>query len=387
MDSAYSRRTFLAASAAALAAGCRGLEKDGDAMTSRIEMSVEPFGEVGDKKVDLYTFRHENGTVVKITNYGAIVTSLFLKDRTGAVADVALGCDTLADYLAGHPYFGCIAGRCANRIANGEFELEGKKYTLAKNNGENHLHGGLVGFDKHVWNATPIARGGGRGLQLAMLSKDEDEGYPGNLTATVRYLLTASGDLAIEMEATTDKTTICNLVHHTYWNLAGHASGRVFDHELELRASRYTPTGPTLVPTGEIAPVAGTPFDFTTRKPIGRDIGPLSAEQSAGHGGGYDLNYCIDGWDRALKTCAVAVDPKSGRRMEIVSDQPGIQFYTGNFLKDQKGKGGAIYQQYGGFCLETQLYPDSIHHPSFPSPILRPGEVYRHTMIHRFGVV
>lgn len=354
-------------------------------MSDEIGMKVEPFGEIDGKKVDLYTFTHSNGTVVKITNYGAIVTSVLLKDRSGNVADVALGCDTLADYQAGHPYFGCIAGRCANRIAKGEFELEGKKYQLAVNNGENHLHGGVRGFDKHVWNAKPITRGGGRGLQLAMISPDGDEGYPGNLTTVVRYLLTSAGDLAIEMEATTDRTTICNLVHHTYWNLAGHSSGRVFDHHLELKASRFTPTGPTLVPTGEVVPVTGTPFDFTISKPIGRDIGPLAAEPTAGHGGGYDLNYCIDGWDRALRSCAVVIEPKSGRRMEIVSDQPGIQFYTGNFLKDQKGKGGAIYQQYGGFCLETQYYPDSIHHPTFPSPILKPGDTYRHTMIHRFS--
>jgi aldose 1-epimerase len=380
------RRSLLVASAAVLAGGCESVKQIGESMTTNaVTVAVEPFGEIDGQRVDLYTFTHQNGTVVKITNYGAIVTSLLVKDRDGKLADVALGCDTLADYVAGHPYFGCIAGRCANRIAKGQFSLDGKDYQLACNNGENHLHGGVKGFDKQVWTALPVAMEGGRGLQLTLVSKDGDENYPGTLTTTVRYLLTKAGELAIDMRATTDAPTLCNLVHHTYWNLAGHDSGRVDGHELELRARRYTPTGASLVPTGELASVAGTPFDFTQRKVIGKDLGVLAAEPNAGHGGGYDLNYVVDDFSGELQLVAAVRDPKSGRKMEVLSNQPGLQFYTGNFIKDQKGK-GTTYQQYAGFCLESQVFPDAIHHAHFPSAVLRPGQVYHHEMIHRFSV-
>ncbi len=390
MKSSFSmdRRTFLAAGAATLAAGCSGMKGLGGSMGS-VALETKPFGEVGGKKVDLFTLTHENGTVLKFTNYGAIVTSILTKDKSGKLGDITLGFDDVQGYVAGSPYFGAIAGRCANRIAEGTFDLDGKSYRLATNNGPNHLHGGKVGFDKQVWTAVPMPTDsmGGRGVALTLVSPDGDEGYPGTLTAVVEYILTAKGEFAVNMRATTSAPTLCNLAHHTYWNLGGHDSGDVLGHRVTLPCSNYTPANGTLIPTGEIVSVAGTPFDFLRGKPIGQDIAKLKAEKDAGHGGGYDLNFCVDGADGKMRICARVSDPRSGRTLEVESDQPGLQFYSGNFLDGTlKGKGGAVYQQHQGFCLESQKYPDAIHHKNFPSVVLRPGEEYRHHMIHRFGV-
>lgn len=381
-----SRRTFLAAGAATLATGCSTL-KTWMGMSSTMTIRTTEFGEHDGQKVYLYELIGRGGRSFAVTNYGAIVTSVKMPDRDGNLADIALGFDDLAGYVKSSPYFGCIAGRCANRIAKGKFTLDGKSYTLATNNGPNHLHGGVKGFDKQVWSASEAVDAAGVGIRLTLVSKDGDEGYPGTLTTTVVYKLTNEGNLLVDMTATTDAPTVVNLAHHTYWNLAGHSSGNVLGHELEIPASRITAGDATLIPTGELAPVAGTPYDFTKRKAMGQDIGKLKAEKDAGHGGGYDVNYCVDGADGSMKRCAYVIEPKSGRTLTILANQPGIQFYTGNFLDGTiHGKSGAVYAQHSGFCLETQKFPDSINHASFPSPILRPGETYRHTMMHEFGV-
>lgn len=335
------------------------------------------------KPVSLFTLKNRDGLVAKITNYGTILTEMHVPGRDGKMADVALGYDTLAPYLLRHPYFGCTAGRVANRIAGGKFTLDGKAYTLAVNNGPNHLHGGKVGFDQKIWDAEPAPSEEGPGVKLTYVSPDGEEGYPGTLTTTVTYTLTHDNELKVAMRATTDRTTIVNLAHHTYWNLAGHGSGDVLGHEMAIYADRYTPTDATLIPTGKLAPVAGTPFDFRTAKKIGKDIGVLKAETGAAHGGGYDLNFVVNGKGSDLRPVAVVSDPASGRVMEISADQPGVQLYTGNGLSGA-GKGGATYKQYSGFCLETQKFPDSINKPDFPTVVLKPGETYRHTMIHRF---
>lgn len=343
------------------------------------------WGEVDGEPVHLYTLTNSQGTVARITDYGAILTELHVADRDGKFHDVVLGFDSLEGYTAGHPYFGCIAGRVANRIAGGRFSLDGKSYSLATNNGPNHLHGGNRGFDKAVWKSEPVKSETSTGVRLFHRSPDGDEGYPGNLNIEVVYTLTNNNELRVEMAARTDRATPVNLVHHSYWNLAGHNSGDIMNHELKLECSRYTPTDDTLIPTGEMAGVKGTPFDFTTSGRIGDAIAPLKASKDAGHGGGYDLNLVVDGDPGANRLVATVSDPGSGRRMTIHAAQPGVQFYTGNFLDgSNRGKGGNIYNQYQGFCLETQHFPDSINHPEFPSVVLRPGGVYRHVMVHTF---
>lgn len=349
------------------------------------QISSEPWGAIEMRPVLLYTLSNANGMVVKITNYGAIVTEVHVPNGDGTTTDVVLGFDELQDYLAGHPYFGCIAGRVANRIAKGKFELDGQEYTLATNNEPNHLHGGERGFDKVLWRAEPVVATDGVGLKLTYQSKDGEEGYPGNVDVMVVYTVTDANELVVDMSAKTDRATPINLAHHSYWNMAGHDSGSILDQELTLAASRYTPVDDTLIPTGELAPVEGTPFDFTESKPVGEDIGALQADENGAHGGGYDLNYVVDG--EGFRLVAQLRDPESGRTMKIYSDQPGIQLYTGNWLGvDEKtiGKGGTEYQRYQGLCLETQKYPDSINHPDFPSVVLRPGETYRHRMVHKF---
>ena len=344
------------------------------------------WGMADGKPVDLYRLKNENGVVARISTYGATVTELHCPDRDGQLADVVLGFEELDDYDKKSPYFGCIVGRVANRIAGGRFRLGHRDYELATNNGPNHLHGGKKGLDKVVWAATPSQSADGLSLELTYRSRDGEEGYPGNVDFRVVYTLTDTNELRIEMTATTDRPTPINLAHHSYWNLAGHDSGNVFDHELTIAASHYTPADKTLIPLGTIASVAGTPFDFTERKRIGHDIATLQAKPEDGHGGGYDLNFALDGRPDELMRAAVVRDPKSGRRMEIWTDQPGIQFYTGNFLDGIAGKAGATYAQYQGFCLETQKFPDAVNQRSFPSVIVHPGTPYRHVMIHRFSV-
>ena len=345
------------------------------------------WGQVNEKAVYLYTLTNDNGVVAKITNYGAILTELHVPDRNGVKADVVLGFDNLNGYLAGHPYFGCIVGRVANRIAGGRFTLNGKQYTLATNDGPNHLHGGEKGFDKKVWAVTDEGQAVGEAA-LTIASPDGEEGYPGALTASVTYTLTNEDTLKVEMHASTDAATIVNLANHSYWNLAGHDAGDILRHELTLNADKYTPTDATLIPTGEIAPVAGTPYDFATPKTIGADIDKLPGVGKE-EAGGYDINFVLNGESRQMKLAAVATDPGSGRTMEVHTTEPGVQFYSGNFLDgSSQGKGGAVYNKYTGFCLETQHYPDAINktgQPGWSSVVLRPGETYSHKISFQFS--
>jgi len=351
--------------------------RESQAPSGRIQR--RPFGQVEGRTAHLYTLCGGRGLVAKITDYGAIVTELWVPDREGKKADVVLGFDTLEAYLAGHPYFGCIVGRCANRIAGAQFPIDGKTYRLAANDGPNHLHGGVRGFDKHLWDSAAKDGPEGPSLTLTRTSPDGEEGYPGTVRASVTYTLTDAGELKIEMTAVTDRPTIVNLAHHGYWNLAGHASGDILGHVLQVNAELFTPADATLIPFGTLAPVEGTPFDFRRGMRIGEDIDVAP--------GGYDLNFCINGPMGELRWAARLTEPKSGRWMEILTTEPGLQFYSGNFLDGTiRGKGGAVYAKHQGLCLETQRYPDSIHHPDWPTVILRPGETYRHLMIHRFDV-
>jgi aldose 1-epimerase len=337
-----------------------------------------PFGTVDGQAVQLYTLTHSHGMVVKITNYGAIVTELHVPDRAGRLADVVGGHADVVDYLQVTPYFGATVGRVGNRIAQGRFMLDGREYQLATNDGPHHLHGGRRGFDKVVWSAEPMQTPLGAALRLTYLSPDGEEGYPGNLTARATYTLTQHNELRVDMEATTDQPTLVNLVHHGYWNLAGHGSGTILDHELTLFADAYTPGNP--ISDGPATPVRGTPFDFTVAKPIGRDL-----EAVGGDPVGYDHNWLVNGVRGAMRPVARLKDPKSGRVMTLEADQPGVQFYSGNFLDGSITGKGTTYRQYAGLCLETQKVPNSINDPErMKDVILRPGRTYRHHMVHRF---
>ena len=346
------------------------------------------WGMVDDKTVYLYTLDNGRGITAKITNYGALLTELHLPDRNGESADVALGFDTLDGYLAGHPYFGCTVGRVANRIANGKFTLDGKEYTLATNMGTSHLHGGEKGFDKKVWNViAEHAVPEGVSLSMKYVSPDGEEGYPGNLSATVTYSLTAS-QLRVDIWADTDAPTIVNLANHSYWNLAGHDAGDILKHELVLNADNYTPTDETVIPTGEIASVKNTPFDFRESKQIGRDIGQLPGDGGEDPGG-YDINFVLNGETGKMKLVARVSEPSTGRKMEVFTDVPGVQLYTGNYLDGSlSGKGSTIYNKHAGFCLETQHFPDAINKegtPGWQSVILRPGDIYSHSILFKFS--
>lgn len=345
------------------------------------------FGTADGKSVGLYSLVNGNGVTAKLTNYGATLTELHVPDRHGRLADVTLGFDTLAGYLRGCPYFGATVGRYANRINGGRFRLDGNTYTLAKNDGENHLHGGRVGFDKVVWEVDPATTKNGPALAMRYVSPDGEEGYPGTLTARVLFALTEQDEFRIEISATTDRPTIVNIVNHSYWNLAGQAETTILDHELIIDADRYTPTDSRLIPTGETAPVAGTPYDFRNWKPIGKDLDPVVDAL-----GGYDINYVLTGDADPLgaknaspRLAAQLRHPASGRVMEIRTTEPGLQFYDGNQLDGSiRGKGGIVYQKHAGLCLETQRFPDSPNQARFPSPVLRPGQTYRHTIVYRF---
>ena len=336
------------------------------------------YGKLPDgRPVDLYTLTNANGLRVKLTNYGAITVSIETPDRSGHLADITLGYDTLDGWLGNTSYFGATVGRYANRIAKGKFTIDGQTYTLATNNGENHLHGGVKGFDKVMWEAEPVKTADAVGVKFTYLSKDGEEGYPGNLKVTAVYTLNNANEYKAEFSATTDKPTVVNLAHHTYWNLLGNAAGDVLGHELMLAADKYTPVDKGLIPTGELKPVAGTPMDFSKPTPIGAHIAQVD--------GGYDHNWVLRNQDGKVALAAMLYEPKNGRVLEILTDQPGIQFYAGNFLDGSvKGKGGVAYQKHYGLCLETQHYPDSPNHPEFPSVVLRPGQTYHHVMIHKF---
>jgi aldose 1-epimerase len=348
----------------------------------RMAITREAFGNLPDgTPVDIYTLKNMAGLEARVMTYGAILVSLKVPDRNGALADVNLGFDTLAGYLGTHPYFGAIIGRYGNRIAKARFAIDGIEYKLAANNNANTLHGGLKGFDKVVWGAEAIQVADGVGLRLTYLSKDMEEGFPGNLAVTVVYMLTNANELRIDYEARTDKKTPINLTNHAYWNLKGEGRGDILGHVLQIEADAITAVDSpvNLIPTGEIAPVAGTPFDFTTPHAIGERIGRVE--------GGYDHNFVLRRGGGLLALAAHVEEPESGRVLEIWTDQPAIQLYTGNFLDGTVvGKGGKAYQKHYGFCLETQHFPDSPSHPNFPSTILEPGRTYRTTTVHKFSV-
>jgi aldose 1-epimerase len=345
-------------------------------------VTKKPYGKMPDgTAVDEYTMTNKNGMTMKVITLGGIVTELHVPDKDGKMADVCLGCSSLEEYLEGHPFFGALTGRVANRIAKGKFTLNKKEYTLATNNGPNHLHGGTKGFDKKVWRASIEENDEFPALTLRYRSKDGEEGYPGNVDVDVTYRLKDNNEWTIAYAAMTDKPTPINLTQHAYFNLAGHDSGTILDHVLQIEADKYTPTDETLIPTGKIEPVKGTPFDFTMPTPIGKRIKDIKADPQ-----GYDLNYVLNGKAGELRLIATVTDPKSGRVMNVSTSEPGVQFYSGNFLDGkQKGKGGARYKQYAGFCLETQHYPDSINQPDFPSVVLEPGKLYLHATSYAFS--
>jgi len=348
-------------------------------------MKVKDFGKLSDgTKVKLYTLTNENGLIMDVTNYGGIIVRLAVPDRDGHFADVVLGYDHLADYIKDTPYFGAIVGRCANRICKGKFTLEGKEYTLAINNGPNHLHGGLKGFDKAVWDAEMFKSDNGPGLKLHYLSKDGEEGYPGNLDVTVTYVLTNDNEVKINYKAVTDQPTVCNISQHSYFNLKGQGNGDILGHQIMINADNFTPVDETLIPTGQIVSVKDTPMDFTTFTAIGARVN--DAYQQLKFGNGYDHNWVLNKSKEGQMSLAASVyEPTTGRVMEVWTTEPGVQFYCGNFLDGSNiGKNGKAYNFRNAFCLETQHYPDSINHPEFPSVILRPGQQYNHATTFKF---
>jgi len=367
-------------SAAALV-GCTDLSKTS---MQKGQIIVKPFGQTKDgTAVSLYTLRNNKGAEAGICNYGGLVIFLKVPDRKGHLGDVVLGYDDLAGYLKETPYFGALIGRYGNRIAKGKFTLDGQEYTLATNNGPNALHGGLKGFDKVVWEPRILASLEGPSLELKYVSKDGEEGYPGTLSVTAVYTLTEDNALKVEFMATTDKDTILNLTHHSYFNLAG--KGDILNHQVMMPADKFTPVDDTLIPTGELKPVEGTPFDFRAPTAIGARIG--QDDEQLKFGKGYDHNWVFNKPMGQLGLIASVYEPTSGRVMEVWSTEPGLQFYSGNFLDGTlKGKGGWVYQFRNGFCMEPQHYPDSPNHPNFPSVVLKPGEVYKNTIIYKFSV-
>lgn len=348
---------------------------------AKMSVEVSDFGKTADgEEVSLYTCTNEHGLVAKFITYGAICTEVITPDKAGQMANITHGFDNIAGYEGDHPYFGSTVGRYANRIAGGKFTLEGKEYTLATNNGENHLHGGEKGFNRQMWEAEPIENEDGVGVKFHRISKDGEEGYPGNLDVTATYILNNKDELVMKFTATTDAPTVLNIVNHNYWNLAGTNSGTIYDHVLKLNASKYVEPNDALIPTGELLPVADTPLDFTAAKPIGQDLKKIEADPV-----GYDHCYVIDGAEPGKMVVAARVrEPESGRVMTVTTDQPGIQFYSGNFLDGSEANGG--HEQHTAFCLETQVYPDTPNQPDFPSATLKPGETYSHTVIHAFRV-
>ena len=331
--------------------------------------------------VELYRLKNANGMEALITNYGASVVSLHVPDRNGKSDDVVMGYDSIRGYYNGKSYFGCVVGRYANRIAKGQFQLEGQSYTLAKNNGPNTLHGGMKGFDKVVWSGKQEDSV----VTLTYVSKDGEEGYPGTVTISVRYTLKNDNSLVMDYSASTDKTTILNVANHSYFNLEGQGKGDILDHELMINADGFTPVDSTLIPTGEIMKVAGTPFDFTTPHKIGERINDTT-DQQIRYGLGYDHNFALNGKSGELRLAARVSAPVSGRVLEVLTTEPGVQFYSGNFLNgSEKGK-GSVYGYRSGFCLETQHFPDSPNQPAFPSAVLKPGETFASTTVFKFSV-
>lgn len=367
---------------ALLGAGCASQTSSTKTMST---LESTPFGTMPDgRAVTLHTLKNDRGMTVKITDYGATITELHVPDKAGQPGNVVLGFDNLQRYLQGHPFFGCVAGRFANRIAKGKFTLDGVEYTLAVNNGPNHLHGGNVGFDKKLWTSKAVKTSGPEvAVEMTHTSPDGEEGYPGNLAVTITYTLTDKNELRIDYKATTDKATPVNLTNHSYFNLAG--AGDVLAHELFLDCDHYTPVDAGLIPTGEIAPVRGTALDFTTPTAIG-----ARADQTGLRPPGYDHNFVINGGTNGrLNLAARVTEPTTGRVMEVHTTEPGVQLYTANHLSTENpivGTGGVKYPRHGGFCLETQHYPDSINKPQFPSVVLRPGQTLNSTTVFAFSV-
>jgi len=384
------RPTTLAVSAAVLAvvfgsAACRHTRPS----LRRTRITRTSFGTTADgKPVELFTLTNAHDVEVRAMTYGATIVWLHAPDREGHLDDIVLGYPTLAGYLAQSPYFGAIVGRYGNRIAKGRFTLDGKTYQLATNNGPNHLHGGVKGFDKVVWSAEPAETDSSAAVTFSYISPAGEEGYPGTLHARVTYTLTDRNELRVEYVATTDQATPVNLTQHSYFNLAGAGTRDILGHELMIAADRYTPVDATLIPTGEIAPVAGTPFDFRTPTAIGARIDQPDVQLQ--NGKGYDHNWVLNrasAAEGALVLAARVIEPTTGRTLDVFTTEPGIQFYSGNFLDGTiTGKDGRVYRHRYGFCLETQHFPDSPNHPNFPSTILRPGREYRSTTVFQFGV-
>ena len=364
-----------------LAVGCQ-CQKSASASKATIEKVS--FGQTKDgKNTDLYTLTNANGLVAKITNYGGTVTQLWVPDRDGKLADILLGFDNVSDYEEKSPYFGSLIGRYGNRIGNAKFTLDGKEYKLPANDGKNTLHGGVKGFDKVVWDAEPVKNCDGVGLKLHYLSKDMEEGFPGNLDVTVTYTLTNKNQLIIDYEATTDKPTVCNLTNHNYYNLAGQGNGDILGHKLMINADTYTPVDDGLIPTGEVAPVKGTPMDFTKPKAIGARIN--NDDTQLKYGKGYDHDWVLNKKGSKMSLAAKVYEPTTGRVMKIYTNEPAIQFYAGNFLDGTiTGKEGKVYKHRYAFCLETQHYPDSPNKPEFPTTTLLPGQTYKTRTVHKF---
>jgi len=350
-------------------------------------MIVETFGAMPDgRAVNLYTLSARSGFQVSIINYGGIVVSVMVPVASANAVDVVLGYDDLDGYLSDRAHFGAAIGRYGNRIAHAVFTLDGVEYHLAKNNGDNNLHGGRKGFDKVLWSAADVSANGADAVELTYLSKDAEEGFPGNLTARVTYTVTAQTELRIDYHAVTDRTTVVNLTNHSYFNLSGEGSGNVLNHEVMIAAERFTPVDSGLIPTGQLQPVEGTPFDFRKPAAIGSRID--ASDEQLKLGAGYDHNFVLDHSDGALTLAARVREPNSGRVMEVLTTEPGVQFYSGNHLSDSiHGKGGKAYPPRSAFCLETQHFPDSPNQSSFPSTVLKPGEEYKTTTIYRFPII
>jgi len=373
-----------AAVATVTLAGC-AVRHHADTSTP-VNVARVAFGRLPDgRAVDAFTLTNGQGVEVRVITYGAIIAVVRTPDRTGHVDDIALGFDSLAGYLGEHPYFGALVGRYANRIARGQFTLDGVTHHLALNNGPNSLHGGLRGFDKVLWSADASSGENIARVTLRYTSPDGEEGYPGTLATQVTYTLNARNELVVDYEATTDKPTVVNLTQHSYWNLRGEGRGDILDHIVAIDASNFTPVDSTLIPTGEVASVTGTPFDFRAPTAVGLRIG--APNEQIRFGRGYDHNWVLDRKDGSLTHAARVVDPTSGRTLDVSTTEPGMQFYTGNFLDGTiVGKGGHVYGHRAALVLETQHYPDSPNHPNFPSTVLRPGATYRSHTVFRFGV-
>jgi len=374
--------TMLAASAHAQAPSAAG---------ARAAIQKASFGKTKEGAgVDIYTLTNKNGMTARVMTYGATLTELLVPDKTGTPGNIVLGFDKIEPYLAGVPYFGATVGRVGNRIAKGAFSLNGQTYKLATNNGPNHLHGGIKGFDKVVWKADVVLAKDGQAVKFSYHSPDGEEGYPGNLDVTVTYTLTDANELRLDYTATTDKATPVNLTNHSYFNLAGEGSGNILGHVLMIAADQITPVDDSLIPTGDLKPVKGTVFDFTTPVAIGARIGKVPGPAPVG----YDHNYVLrnaEGGGRgteagAMTLAARVIEPKSGRVMDVRTTEPGLQFYSGNFLDGTiKSRKGVPYQKHDAFCLETQHFPDSVNRPHFPSTVLEPGKTYRTTTVYAFS--